>query len=258
MKPPALFSVPVPAAPALPAMAVAIIAALAGCVIETTDRADQGGDAATISARWSLRNMTDGAVTLCPPGIDTVQLFAQAIDDQGTPVADPSVDLFDCDRGAGTSDGLVPDVYQVWIELRSHDLATLYAQSLSQILDVRRADQKFSTDVLNDGGYFQLAWDLVGADSNRPIDCAQVTGLDAIVAISTSVADPHRAYDDRLRCEDHATITGGLLAGAYRVSIDARASGTSIGSAIRLTDQTISGQNRVTDLGHLLIPIDGL
>jgi len=239
---------------------MALVAPAASCVIETSerDRGDHGGDVAAISARWSLRNMADGAVTFCPPGIDTVQLFAQAIDDQGNAVADPSVDLFDCDRQAGTSDGLVPDVYQVWIELRSHDLATLYAQSLSQILDVRQTDQRFSTDVLNDGGYFQLAWDLVGGVTQRPLSCAQATGLDSIAAISTSIADAHRAYDDRLVCEDHVAVSGGLLEGAYTISIDARASDASIGAAIRLTGQTIKGQNAVTDLGHILLPIDGL
>jgi hypothetical protein len=202
--------------------------------------------------------MIDGATTACPAGFDTVQLIVQPIDDSGHAVGDPSIDLFDCKARAGISTDLVPDVYQVWLEVRSHDLGTLYAQSLSQVLDVRQVDQNFSADILNDGGYFQLSWDLVGKTTNRPIDCAQVPGLSSITTISTSVADAHRAYDDVLMCEDHTAVTGGLLQGSYTIAIDAKAGDTSVGKATMLTNKVIAGQNRVTDLGLILIPIDGL
>lgn len=245
----------------------AMVSQAAGCIIHTTDRDPGGGggsggsgggvDVATISARWSLRNMIDGATTACPAGFDTVQLIALPIDDNGNAVADPSVDLFDCKSRTGISTDLVPDVYQVWLEVRSHDLAALYAQSLSQVLDVRQNDQSFSADILNDGGYFQLSWDLVGKATNRPIDCAQVAGINSIKAISTSVADARRAYDDLLVCEDHTAVTSGLLQGSYTVTIDAMAGDRSLGKATTLTNKVIQGQNRVTDLGLIVIPIDG-
>jgi len=244
---------------ALTTLITTLAAQAGGCVIHTTDR-DGGGantETATIAARWSLRNMADGASTACPAGFDTVQLFAQAVDDAGDPVGDPAIDLFDCDGRTGASTGLVPDVYQVWIEVRSHDLATLYAQSLSQVLDVRRLDQPFATDILNDGGYFQLAWELVGATTNRPLACSQVVGLDAIKAVSTSVIDAQRRYADPLVCEDHAAVTAGLLQGSYTVAIDATAGDMSVGS-VALTSKPIKGQNTITDLGLITIPIDGL
>lgn len=229
-----------------------------GCVIETANR-DHGTDqGAWIAATWALRNMADGASTACPSGFDTVALFAQPVDDAGTALDDPSVDLFDCDRFAGTSSSVVPDRYAVWIEVRSHDLDTLYAQSLSQLVDVRRDDQKVAIDVLNDGGYFQLDWDLVGGTTNRSIACTQLAGLDALTMISTSVASSQLVYDDQLACEEHTAVTAGLLQGAYTISIDAVAAGASIGGVASLTDQVIYSQNRVTDLGHVLIPIDGL
>lgn len=244
-------------------MAATLVSQAAGCIIQPADRdygggGGGGGEVATISARWSLRNMIDGATTACPAGFDTVELIAQPIDEYGYAVADPSIDLFDCNSRTGISTDLVPDVYQVWIEVRSHDLATLYAQSLSQVLDVRLADQGFSADILNDGGYFQLSWDLVGKTTNRPIDCAEVPGLQSIKALSTSISDAQRAYDDELVCEDHFAVTGGLLRGAYTITIDAMAVDKSLGRAATLTNKVIEGQNRVTDLGHILIPIDGL
>jgi hypothetical protein len=235
---------------------VVLVVPQASCVIEVTD--EDADDVAAISARWSLRNMIDGAVTGCPRGFDTVQMISEPIDGSGVPLADPAIDLFDCEARAAISSGLTPDRYRVWLEVRSHDLAELHAQSLAQVRDVRRVNQEIATDILNDGGYFQLSWDLVGELTNRPLSCSQVVGLDMLAIVSTSITDAQRSYDDRLRCEDHAAVTGGLLQGSYTITIDAVMADTTIDPATTLTNQVISGQNRVTDLGHILIPIDGL
>jgi len=235
---------------------IALLVPSAACVVEThRDRGGGGDSGATISARWSLRNMADGATTACPVGFDTVQMIAHAVDASGDAVGDPSVDLFDCDARTGRSAVLPSDIYQVWLEIRSHDLATLYAQSLSQVLDVRTADRTITADLLNDGGYFQLTWDLVDATTHRPVECSQVVGLDTIEAVSTSVADAHVAYDDQRVCQDHAAVSGGLLQGSYTITINAMAGGRSVGAAAMLTHQVIQGQNRVTDLGNIIIPI---
>jgi hypothetical protein len=239
---------------------VAPIVALgaAGCVIETHHDGgggSVGGDAATITARWSLRNALDGASTACPTGFDTVEVITQPVDNAGAPTGETTSDLFECNGRTGDVAGLLPDVYQVWIEVRSHDLSTLYAQSLSQIIDVRQVDQVFSTDILNDGGYFLLSWDLFGKTTNRPLDCAQA-GVTTIHLRST-FANAQRAYDDQLVCEDRTAVTGGLLKGSYTIAINALAGDMSVGSTTMLTNKTISGQNAVTDLGLIAIPIDG-
>ncbi len=242
-----------------------IAAACPACVIHTTGDDTGGGggggggpDLATISARWSLRNMADGATTACPVGFDTAQLISQPVDATNLPVGDPVVDLFDCGAGTGRSAALAPDVYQVWIEIRDHSGANLYAQSLSQFVDVRAQDEAITTQILNDGGYFQLSWDLVGKATQQPLNCAQIAGgVDAVEAISTSVADAHRFYTDKFTCEDHSGVTSGLLQGTYTISIDASNAGKSIGTAPTLASKVIHGQNQVTDLGHIVIPIDG-
>lgn len=241
-----------------------LMAAQAACVIHTDDRGHGGGggggggggsvEIATIDARWSLRNMVDGAVTRCPVGFDTVEVLAQAIDADGVPLDDPNVDLFDCATGAGRVTDLLPDVYQVWLEVRSHDRAQLYAQSLSQVIDVRTADQTFSTDVLNDGGYFQLSWDLVGGATRRPLTCAQA-GIDGVRATSSSSS---RIYEDRRACDDATGISEGLLQGPYTLTIEATAAGTTHGSLVLPTTVTIAGQNRITDVGTVSIPVVGL
>jgi hypothetical protein len=240
-----------------------LVSQSAACVIETRDHDHGGGggagtDVAAISARWAFRNMADGATTACPAGFDTIELFTQPVDDRGAPLADPGTDLFDCDARTGLSADLPPDLYQAWIEVWSHDLTTRYAQSLSQVLDVRTANQSFSTDLLNDGGYFQLAWDLVAKSTHRPLDCSQVSGADSILAVSTSVADAHRIYDDRRSCADGAGVTAGLLHGTYTITIEAMAGDRTLGAAATLNNQVIGDQNRITDLGTIPIPIDGL
>ncbi|HEX4421484.1 MAG TPA: hypothetical protein VH165_26395 [Kofleriaceae bacterium] len=240
---------------------IATLAALAGgCVIHTTDR-DGGGvlgdDVATISARWTLRNMADGAATVCPAGYDTVELIAQPVDDAGQPTGAQVVDLFDCNDGLGESTELAPGVYQAWIEVRSHDLLALYAQSLSQIFDVRKLNQTFFTDILNDGGYFQLSWALVGKTTGQPVDCADLDGLTTIHAISVNAADPERTYDDQLACGDHTAVTSGLLQGSYNLTINAEAAGVPAGGALTLSGQQIAGQNHITDLGLITIFVDG-
>jgi len=239
-------------------LGLAVLGPAPGCVIETANRDHGTDDGAWISATWALRNMADGASTSCPSGFDTVALFVQPVDGAGAALGDPTVDLFDCDGFAGTSRSLVPDRYAAWIEVRSHDLVTRYAQSLSQLVDVRRDDQKVAIEVLNDGGYFQLSWDLIGGTTHRSIACTQLAGLDSITVISTSVASPQLVYDDQLACEAHTAVTAGLLQGAYTIAVHAVTAGASIGGVTSLTDQVIYSQNRVTDLGPLLIPIDGL
>ena len=239
------------------ATVVTLASQAAGCIID--DRRDPGGsfEVATISARWALRNMADGATTACPSGFDTVRLIMQPIDASGDPVGDAAEDRFFCEDRGGVATDLFPDVYQVWIEVTSRDLTKLYAQSLSQIIDVRDVDDAFDTEVLNDGGYFQLAWDLVGKSTNRPVACSQVAGLETIKAISTSVASATFAYDDSFVCDDHFAVSGGLLEGDYTIAIDALAGAKSVGK-MTLQTGTIEGQNQVTDLGTIAIPIDGM
>ena len=237
---------------------VTLVSQAAGCIIE--DRGGNHGgsvEVATISARWSLRNMVDGATTVCPDGFDTVRLIMQPIDANGDAVGDAAEDRFDCDDRGGVATDLFPDVYQVWIEVTSHDLKKLYAQSLSQILDVTKVDESFGAEVLNDGGYFQLGWDLVGKTSNRPVACSQVTGLETIKAISTSVASATRAYDDSFVCDDHFAVSGGLFEGDYTIAINALSGAKSVGN-MTLQTQTIQGQNQVTNIGTIAIPIDGM
>ncbi len=70
---------------------IAVAPQAAGCIIDTTgDDSGGGGNTATISARWALRNMSNGTSTPCPSGFDTAQLkvLGGAVESISTRVAD--------------------------------------------------------------------------------------------------------------------------------------------------------------------------
>ena len=237
-------------------LAGALLSQATGCIIFTDDDGTTF-EAASITAQWSFKNEATGAATGCPAGFDTVALHSFAIDGAGNKVGPEVIDLFDCGAGAGVSDPLAPDVYNSFIEVTDTNNTNLYAQSLSAIVDVIDADKTFTSTILNDGGYFSFGWDLVGAQSGSSLRCADVGGLDGIEAIST-VSGGTGAVTDQFDCEDHFGVTGGLLAGSYTVSVDAfNRDGAALGAAPALTSKAILDRNQVTQLGNIMIPIDG-
>ena len=235
-------------------IAAGLAAQVTGCIYET----DPGVEAAAITATWQFENIANQQVTSCPTGFSTVAMHSFAVDAAGRPVSDDVIDLFDCFDGIGVSGPLYPDVYQTFLEVTNDSGTNVYAQTLSAIVDVVVTDKQFDATILNDGGYFSLGWDLVGAVSNKPLTCADVAGLDGIETVSTSMATGSMAITDQFDCEDHFGVTGGILQGAYTVSVNAfNSDGSAIGTAPAITSKTIQDRNRVTALGHIEIPIDG-
>lgn len=234
---------------------IAVVAAnAAGCVASNSD-------VATITANWSLVNKATGAATTCPPGFATAALYSQPIDANNNLTGSPIIDLFNCEDHTGFTDPLPPDVYASWIKITTDTNSDTYAESTKSILDVRDIDLTYSTTILNDGGYFQLTWDLRGGTSNAPLACADVPGVTAStggVETVVTVAGGSAAKTDQFNCEDHYGLTGGFLQGAYTVSVDAFSNAGAEGTAPTLTNKVIQAPNKVTDLGNIIIPIDGL
>jgi len=135
----------------------------------------------------------------------------------------------------------------------------VYAKSLSATVDITVTDKTFSAQILNDGGYFQLAWVLRGAVSNNVLTCAQANASGGLEAVSTDVSTPTNSASDIWNCSDGFGITGGFLAATYTVSIAAlNAAMQSVGTATAQTNKVINNRNRVTDLGTITVPITGL
>ena len=225
----------------------------AGCIIE-----GGGEEDAYISATWELRNIATNTPTLCPVGFDTAALYNQPTSGLGGPNAGAVIiDLFDCDDNAATSAPLPPTTYLTWIEIATRNNSQVYAKSLSAPVDVTFSDKTFSAQILNDGGYFQLAWALKGASSNAPLECAGAGVTGGVEVVATEIADPNNFNSDIYDCIDHYGVTAGYRAGTYSLSIDAFDAGNNQLGQARLNSSTINRQNAVTMLGTIEIPITG-
>jgi cysteine-rich repeat protein len=224
----------------------------AACTLEST------GNDAYITVNWQLRNIVTNTTTACPAGYDTAAVYAQPVNASGTPTGSVIVDLFDCAANAGTTAPLPPALYLVWVEIANTNNTAVYAKSLSALVDVTTSDKTFATQILNDGGYFALAWMLRGATSNNTLTCAQAAA-DGVETIATDVSSSSNSASDIFACEDGSGVTAGFSAATYTVSVAAlNTADQSIGTAPTLTNKVIAPKNAVTDLGTITIPITGL
>jgi len=235
----------------------------AGCVFVSDDTSDN----AHVSATWDIKNLATNQSITCPPGYDTAALFNQVVDAAGNPQGACSrssdnnestcfVDLFDCAAHAGTSFALPPTRYKTWVEITDGSVSQVWASGVPAYLDVRDVDLTYSAQLLEDGGYFYVAWDLRAASNNAALTCGQASA-DGVELIGT-VTGGTESKSDIWDCVDGADYTAGYRAGSYTVSVDAlNASDQAIGTAPALTNKTIQRQNGVTNLGTIQIPISG-
>jgi hypothetical protein len=228
----------------------------AGCIITS---GDDTGDDAFVSATWQLRSEANNTQAPCPPTFDTAALYNQPIDANGNNAGPVIVDLFNCADGTGTSAPLPPTTYLTWVEIANHNNTDTYAKSLSAVVDVTVSDKTFNTQILVDGGYFQLQWQLQGQSTNAPLTCAQAGAAGGVEAVGTDVSNANNSNSDIFDCEDKYGVTAGYTMGTYTVSVAAlNSSDASIGTAPALTNKVIQDANQVTNLGTITIPITGL
>jgi hypothetical protein len=166
------------------------------------------------------------------------------------------VDQFDCADLEGTI-SLPDDTYLVWVQIESDDGSQIYTKSAQTFVDTSFGDATIDVNILDDGGYFFLTWDLVDAVTKAPLSCGEagVNADGSVEAISTNMANAQQIITDQFTCEDHFGTTDGLLAGTYTVSIDALdGSDRALSNPTTVTEQ-ITAPNRLTDLGHIVIQI---
>jgi cysteine-rich repeat protein len=229
--------------------------------------ADDGCTACTIdqipvtyrtTANWMLKNVS-GTTTACPGGYDTAAVYSQAVNASDVPVGQPIIDLFTCSDMTGTTSDLPAGRYQTWIDITNTNNTLKYASSLSAIVDLTASNKTFSAQILNDGGYFQLAWNLIGAVSSNALTCAQAGAAGGVEAVSTDVGNASNFVSDVFTCTDQVGVSAGLLAATYSVDVQALdGSMAAISNTPTLLNKTILVHNAVTDLGTVTIPITGL
>jgi hypothetical protein len=234
---------------------VALVSQVTGCIISSDD--DGGGDTGAIVANWDIKSV-DGTSLQCPTGYDTAALYSQQIDANfGNVGGQITGDLFDCVAFTGVSAPLPATTYLSWIQIESHDGTLVYATTIHEFVDLTTSDKSFNADILTDGGYFQMAWQLTVGGS--PSSCAANSDVAGVEAISTDVTTASNAFSDIFHCGDHNGVTAGLAAGTYTVHVDAidgENPPKSLGDAADLLNKPILDKNGVTDLGTITIPLD--
>jgi len=226
--------------------ALAAVASFTGCT--TAD--------STVSVSWSFTHLEDNTARSCPTGFGTASIISQTIDpttNRGTGLT--VVDKFDCAAGRGTIT-LPDDTFLVWVEITNDARTSTYAQSGDTFVDTSLGDAAFGVEILDDGGYFFLSWDLLRASSGALLSCSQA-GAGGNGSVTVHAAGPRSITDDQFQCEDHFGTTKPLLADSYSIAVDAEdANDVPLGDAMTLDDEIIAAPNKLTDLGNLMIPID--
>jgi hypothetical protein len=233
---------------------VLLVAGASGCVIVEDDGYGGGGyyeEPALITAHWQFKDLATDQTTACPAGFDTVAVNSLPVDPAGRPSGQVIIDLFDCADGVGLTDPLDPDVYQTWIGVTNTDGTKMYAESTTTTVDIIERDAAVDTEILNDGGYFSLAWDLVGATSNSKLACTELGATKIALSTATSV----RAEADEFGCGDHFGVTGGFVKGDTSVTLTLTNGESNVAEPVILDNKTILDRNRITDLGSVSIPI---
>ena len=235
-----------------------IAAASTGCIISS-----DSGSSPHVGATWTIKSITSGELG-CPQGFDTAALYDQPVDQNGNAVGAPIIDLFDCADGAGRSAPLPATTYETWVEITNTNNTDQYAKSVPAFIDITDVDMTYNTDIYDDGGFFALSWQLVGAQSNQPIDCATAgaDGADGgVEAISTEVSNSANSKDDQFTCSDGYGVTAALAAGTYTVSVNPFNNAGALGQPVNLTNKVITTRaqqiDEVTNLGMVTLPVDG-
>ena len=230
-----------------------------GCIISSGD-----DEFATINAEWSFHTVNPtGAVSppnSCPAGFNTVALHNQLVDASFRPIGPEVIDLFDCIDMRNFTDELEPGVYETFLSVTSGSGGTIYADSLIETIDVTDADDTFRTQIIDNGGYFKLGWDLREQGTNAPLACSQLRAGDGVGLTATLTSNTAIFVADDFDCEDGEeffTFTAPVAKGTYDVAIEpVDSAGASIGPSVVLDDKVMGDRNAVTELGvvTLLFP----
>jgi hypothetical protein len=213
----------------------------------------------TVDVNWKFTQLSDNSVLGCPSGFDTATIISQATDDS-THLGSGRMftDLFNCSAGHGTI-VLPDDTYLIWVQIENSSGSSLYAQSQETFYDTLVDTKPVDAEIIDDGGFFFLTWDLVRAGTQAPLSCASaaVPASGGVRTVATLSSNMSTHTDDLFTCEDHYGTSAPLIAGNYVIAVNAEAANDSgaLGDSTSV-NATIKAPSRLTDLGHILIPID--
>jgi hypothetical protein len=207
-----------------------------------------------ITAHWSFTTVAGAATNVCPVGSATVTVTAT-----NTVTSQQLIDLYDCPNNTGTS-SYPAGIWDVTIDVQGYGSATFVEgveRFPSQIVDITSVDADVTASpLLDDGGFFQVAWKLQDATTQAPLDCVGAGNPDSI-QIASTLSGTSTMLKDKFTCSKGAGLTDPLLQGSYTISLSAlNAAGQPLGASVMSTNQTITNRNGTTDLGTITIPIN--
>jgi hypothetical protein len=237
----------------------AFVSQTTGCIITSDDDDD---DFATINADWSFHTVSPNGdlspPNSCPNGFGTVALHNQLLDASGRPLGAKVIDLFDCVAMRDFSDPLEPGEYETFISVTSGGGGAVYADSLAALVDVTSSDKTFSAQIVDNGGYFKIGWDLRDMTSLAPLNCADVTRQDGI-EINTTLAGASSGTTDQFDCTRGFDFTDAVMKGTYVVQVnafmDASPNDVLVGEVVTLNNKVMLDRNQVTDLGTVMLKV---
>jgi hypothetical protein len=213
-----------------------------------------------VTATWTLQDWDDAGKApksaVCPAGGDTAIVYALPATETNTALADK--DLFNCTDGRGTTAGHIADSYKVWVEITSHDGATLYAQSNSQtvsISDGTNAPLTFPFQV--NRGYVAAAWTLKGGSTGNTLNCTQAGagGVEFDNMVGTAIP-----ISDQFNCTDGTGTTYPLPIANYTTTLQAVNSASppvGIGPGTVAGASNVQFGNQLINKGSFVLSIDG-
>lgn len=223
--------------------------ALLGC-------GNDDADGVFVTATWMFRSVTVNTAQTCPEGYGTVVVHARTTNGarcnaEGDQIcSEPNA----CSDGMGISGRLLPNVYEVWLEVTSETGDSVYAVTAPERIDLTLGDKSYARQILVDGGVFDVAWSLRGTDGT-PRSCDQAS-VAAVVITTSDEADPSSANASEIPCDRGRGYTLPYLAGSYTVSLEAvDENGQTRGLSDTLNGQVVTAPNGITDLGTIAISL---
>jgi cysteine-rich repeat protein len=209
----------------------------------------------TIVASWSTQNVA-GATQPCLAAMITFHWVR--LDSMGNPIpASAGSDPLICSNGFGPSTLLIAGKYSVYLD------AGGVATTIPKVVDATAADGSYSTRFVTDGGYFEVAWKLVGVTDPTPHDCAYFGfGANGKVKVTATLSvAPMTATAFDAMCVDAFLVTDiqALPANTtYTIALDGRNSqNAALGHLDVPGTHTILTHNQITDVGLQALPIPG-
>jgi hypothetical protein len=234
-------------------------ASSAGCSSDTTTVVTPTDTPVSVS--WTFKNLEDSTVGSCPTGYPTATIVSQSIDPTTHLGTGLTVrDQFDCSAGHGTIT-LPADTFLVWVEITDANDKNPYAQTEETFVDTSAAVPAIDTEVLNDGGYIQLTWDLVDSKTHALVSCKNAgVGANGSVEVTPTLTGSNALITDKFTCDDHFGTTAGLLSGNYTISVAVNATDNAsdppLGDPQSVPNISVEAPSVITYVGNIMLPID--